>query len=72
MNQLTDISLQDCSLLSPRITGALISDSTQYNTNFYPTSVISLGDYKTTAGQLAKKLQLLDSIIADYYPELLI
>lgn len=72
MNQLSDITLVNSTIQGGTIYSAnTINDSYSVIT-FSQTSVINLGSMTITAGDLAKKLQLLDRIIADYYPEELI
>ena len=72
MNQLSDITLVNSTIQGGTIYGAnTINDSYSVMT-FSQTSVINLGSMTITAGDLAKKLQLLDRIIADYCPEELI
>lgn len=69
MNQSTNV-LQNCTQHNLKITDTLTSYSTPSTIKLDPSSIISIGDYSVTAFQLAEKLQLLDRIITDYYPEL--
>ena len=69
MNLSTNV-LQNCTQHNLKVTDTLTSYSIPSTTKLDPSSIISIGDYSITALQLALKLQLLDSIITDYYPEL--
>ena len=71
MNQFTNV-LQNCTQHNLGVTDTLTSYSIPNTTKLDPSSIISIGDYSITAEQLTGKLQLLDRIIADYYPELLV
>ena len=71
MNQPTNV-LQNYTQPNLKVIDTLTSYSASSTTKLDPSSIISIGDYSVTALQLAEKLRLLDRIIADYYPELLV
>lgn len=74
---ITNIPISNCGIKVSSIASSTLFDTCISSTIYYtPSTIITLGhssgDYTCTAQQLADKLKLLDLVLAQHYPELMI
>jgi len=73
MNQLTSTTLNTCTVQNSYITNSSLSDTSLFaSITIHADTTVSIDSYQITGKELVQKLELLDKLIAKYYPELLI
>lgn len=69
---ISNCAISTSSMTASTISGALVHGAIYYESTTTITLGHPLGDYICTAQELANKLKLLDLVLAQYYPELLV